>query len=154
MHVSRLPAHGAHSSIQVSALPSAAAIRLSSREFRQRLLSTLYLLLIPLQNLLRLVPAPRDARLAPACWAPALVVLHQQMRCSDLAFAGTGTIHIRDPPRAAVILAHVLLQLLIVRACWRLPSRVLRRRMEIIGEVLAVRYAHLPPLGQSRRCRR
>lgn len=70
----------------------------------------------------------------------------QQVGASD--FAGDGEIGSRDA-LGAVMACHELLQLVWVGACRGLPSRVFGLGMEVVREVLRVRAAHLPALGQA-----
>lgn len=79
-------------------------------------------------------------------------MLHQQMRSADLA-----TI-CRPPIRAraigthlgrAVVRGHVGLELLRVGSRRGLPAGRLLRLVEVVGQVLGIRVAHLPAAGQS-----
>jgi hypothetical protein len=59
-------------------------------------------------------------------------MLNQQMTSPNLATA----IHARLHLRSAVVLSHVLLELLGVCSLWGLPSRQLLRLVEVIRQVL------------------
>src|SRR6266566_6275600 len=83
--------------------------------------------------------------LSPAHGAAALSVLDEQVGSPDL----TRLARLRGH-RTRVVLGHVNLQLLRVRAWGWLPAGRLLGEIEVVGEILAVAVAHLPAGGQAR----
>jgi hypothetical protein len=69
--------------------------------------------------------------LSPARRAPAVSVLDKQMRCAYLALRNGHTLGSWGGG-GAVVGCHVVLQLLGVGACWRLPARDLLGRIEVV----------------------
>lgn len=84
---------------------------------------------------------PSNLRLSPAARPSAVSMLHKQVAAADLPVTLTGTVQARG---AAVVVCHVVLEGLGVRAGWRLPARLFSRRVEIVGKVLGVGVADLP----------
>jgi hypothetical protein len=68
-------------------------------------------------------------------------VLHEQMGGANLAL-GAGTVDARV--RRTVVLRHVDLEFVRVGSLRRLPSRLVRLLIEIVGEVLGVGMADFP----------
>lgn len=80
--------------------------------------------------------------LSPAAGAAAVAVLDEQMRRADLALGDT-----RDglvPGAGAVVSGHVVLELLAVGSCGRLPSRDLLGHVEVVGELLGLGVSNFP----------
>lgn len=90
--------------------------------------------------------------LAPAARPPALPMLDQQVAGADLAAAGVAVqaARVRGQLALAVVLGHVRLELLGVGARGRLPARLLLCLVEVVGQVLGVGVADLPPGRQPR----
>ena len=70
---------------QISSLLCTVAVTFRRRQFPQPHLSVPDSLLMPLQNVPRLLFTPGDILILPTAWPPAVPVLHQQMRGADLA---------------------------------------------------------------------
>lgn len=87
------------------------------------------------------------AYLSPAAGASAVAVLDQQVGGANLALRDT-----RDGAGAlagAVVVGHVVLQLLAVGAGRGLPSRHLVGGVEVVGQTLGVGVAHFPVGGET-----
>ena len=113
-------------SSQISSFFRTVAVTLRRRQVPQPDLPILNPLLEPLQNLSRLFFTSGDILILPTAWPPALPMLHQQMRRTDLArrrLGGEG-------------LSNVFAQFFCVRAGRRLPFRLLGRCIEKIGKIL------------------
>lgn len=143
--------------LQIAALPCTAAVRLGRRQLRKRLgfstialcsaLICLDLRLVAFDELARLLLGPGDLGFSPTGRTSAVLVLDKKMGCPDLV--ATVCVVGRRYTLGAMVGSHVLLELLGVGACWRLPSRVLCRGVKVVREILAVGATNLPALGQS-----
>lgn len=94
---------------------------------------------MPLQNLPRLLFTPGDILILPTAWSPALPVLHQQMRRTDLTRRRLG----------GEVLSNVFPQLFCIRAGRWLPFRLLGRGIEEVGKILRVGPADFPARGEA-----
>jgi hypothetical protein len=83
-----------------------------------------------------------NLRLPPAAWPPTVSMLNQEVTATDPALALACAI--RPPGGGAVVVCHVDLQQLGVRAGGGFPPGLLGRRIEVVRKVLGVRMANLP----------
>ena len=82
------------------------------------------------------------AYLAPAAGPATVTMLHQQVGSADLTLERT--LGSSRAAAVAVVRGHVVLELVGVGVCGRLPAGDLVDGVEVVGEVLGVGMAHLP----------
>ena len=97
---------------------------------------------MPLNDPDRLVFRPGYHRFSPAARSSAVLMLDQEMSSSDLAFLCTYVEFSRRG--SAVMLRHVCFEFLRVGFGRRLPSRLLRRRVEVIRKVFGIGVSDFP----------
>lgn len=105
---------------QITALTCGTTIALGDRKITETRLTILDLALVPTNDVAGVILGPGDVGFTPRGRPPRSLVLHQEVRTSDLALE----VGLRGPVRAevgSVILSHVVLQRLAVGARWRLP---------------------------------
>lgn len=133
---------------QVAPLTGAAAVGLGQGELAKGGLTRLDLLLVGLDDVQGVLLAAGDLCLSPAGRTTTAFVLDEQMGSADLALGGGDGLG-SGAKAGAVVGSHVVLQLVRVGPCRRLPAGDLFGGIEIVGEVLGVGVSYFPAVGET-----
>ena len=133
--------------IQITPLPGAAAITLGGSQVAKAGCAASDPGFMAEDDGHSIVLGASDLGLTPTRGTARVSVLDEQMRCANLSLLLS--LAVGSQTGRAVVGAHVMLEGLAVGAGRRLPSALLGRRVEIVGEVLGVGVSNLPAAGKT-----